>query len=252
MSSDWAGQANQMFKLWSEGQRAWMESFARMAGSDTKDASGMDPAAAVSGIEAWKKSTEQWMALLQQASPLGADSEKLRKVFDPAEWAKPTAGSFDFGFERLVEGPAFASKPELQLKFMQLQELARKRGEDSAAYHAVVLAAWAQATERFMKDMTTAAATAENYRSIIDRWVKIANSTLIEVHRSPKFLEAQQRLTRSATDYRLLEREIAEAFCEINHVPTRTEVDEVQRRVIEMRRELRQLKRQLKDKGVLA
>ena len=63
------------------------------------------------------------------------------------------------------------------------------------------------------------------------------------MHRSAEFLEAQHKVTRSSTEYRLAEREIAEAFCEMHHIPTRTEMDEVQRVVTELRRELRALKR---------
>ena len=51
-------------------------------------------------------------------------------------------------------------------------------------------------------------------------------------------------MTRSSTEYRLAEREIAEAFCEMHHIPTRTEMDEVQRAVTELRREVRLLARQ--------
>jgi poly[(R)-3-hydroxyalkanoate] polymerase subunit PhaE len=57
-------------------------------------------------------------------------------------------------------------------------------------------------------------------------------------------------MTRSATEYRLQEREIAEAFCAMHHIPTRTEMDEVQRAVYELRRELRALHR--KDEGEVA
>jgi hypothetical protein len=64
------------------------------------------------------------------------------------------------------------------------------------------------------------------------------------MHRSREFLEAQRRMTRTSTEYRLAEREIAEAFCEMHHIPTRTEMDETQRVVTELRRELRALKRQ--------
>ncbi len=57
-----------------------------------------------------------------------------------------------------------------------------------------------------------------------------------------RFLEAQRKMTRSSAEYRLQEREIAEVFCEMHHIPTRSEVDELQRTVIELRRELRALK----------
>ncbi len=54
-------------------------------------------------------------------------------------------------------------------------------------------------------------------------------------------------MTRSATDYRLAEREIAEAYCEMHHLPTRTEMDEVQRTVYQLRRDLRALLRKLES-----
>src|SRR5260370_39723301 len=78
---------------------------------------------------------------------------------------------------------------------------------------------------------------------LTDVWVKVANETLVATHRTPEFLEAQRRLTRSGAEGRLQEREIAEAFCEIQQMPTRTEMDEVQREVYELRRRLRALER---------
>ena len=50
-------------------------------------------------------------------------------------------------------------------------------------------------------------------------------------------------MLRSASDYRLQERKLAEAWCEASHMPTRTEVDELQRTVTELRRQLRALQR---------
>jgi hypothetical protein len=50
-------------------------------------------------------------------------------------------------------------------------------------------------------------------------------------------------LTRSGAECRLQEREIAEAFCEMQQMPTRTEMDEVQREVYELRRRLRALEK---------
>jgi len=49
--------------------------------------------------DAWKASIDQWSALLQQGSR-SRFAENLRKIVDPAEWAKPAPGSFDFGIER--------------------------------------------------------------------------------------------------------------------------------------------------------
>jgi hypothetical protein len=253
MATDWTTHGNEMWKFWSESQKAWLDTLAR------SPVSAALPFASNAGVQdmarqlndAWKVSIEQWMALLQQgAARAGFSQEHLRKIVDPAEWAKPVPGSFDFGIERLIEGPNFATLWDLDRKLAKLQQLAVQRTEDSAAYHAVVLAAWNRAVERFARDLADRERPpVGSFRELIDLWIKTANDTLIEVHRSPQFLEAQRRVTRSATDYRLAEREIAEAYCEIHHIPTRTEVDEVQRALYELRRDVRALLRRLDGDG---
>jgi hypothetical protein len=249
MATDWNEHASQMFKLWSDGQRAWLESLGRFPGANVASATASQPSAA-HATETWSESVNQlmtsWTALLQQATPFTFSTESMKRVLDPSTWATPAPGSFDFGFERLIEGPTFASTPELQIKMAKLQQLAQQRTQDSAAYHAVVLSAWQQAVERFIKQLSDPQAQrVESFRALIDRWVEVANDALLEVHRSAQFLDAQRRVTRSATEYRLLEREIAEAYCEVAHIPTRSEMDEMQRRLIELRREVRSLRRRL-------
>jgi hypothetical protein len=81
------------------------------------------------------------------------------------------------------------------------------------------------------------------WRGLTDRWLAVANDTLIEVHRSDEFVGAQRRMLRAASDLHLQERRIAEAWSEAAHLPTRTEVDELQRTVTELRREMRLLRR---------
>jgi hypothetical protein len=253
MATDWTTHANEMWKFWTEGQKAWLESLSRSPASATL------PFASAPGAQemaqqlndAWKASIDQWMAFLQQGTArVGFSQEHLRKIVDPAEWAKPVPGSFDFGIERLIEGPTFATLWDLDRKLAKLQQLAMQRAEDSAAYHTVVLAAWNRALERFARDLADRERPpVASFRELIDLWIKTANDTLIEVHRSPQFLEAQRRVTRSATDYRLAEREIAEAYCEIHHIPTRTEVDEVQRALHDLRRDVRALVRRLDGGG---
>ncbi|SAL85407.1 Poly(R)-hydroxyalkanoic acid synthase subunit (PHA_synth_III_E) [Caballeronia terrestris] len=86
--------------------------------------------------------------------------------------------------------------------------------------------------------------TPTTWRGLTDRWLKVANETLIEAHRSEEFVEAQTGMLRAASDYRLRERALAESWCEAYHIPTRTEVDEIQRTVTELRRQIRLLQRQ--------
>ncbi len=98
--------------------------------------------------------------------------------------------------------------------------------------------------ERFSSSVASTKVQAPpTWRDIADRWLAVVNDTLIEAQRSEAFVEAQRKMLRSASDHRLQERKIAEAWCEAFHVPTRTEMDEMQRTVIELRRQLRALQR---------
>ena len=103
--------------------------------------------------------------------------------------------------------------------------------------------AWSEALKRFVQAVHAADGEPITHAGASSRICGSTSptTTLIETHRTPEFLEAQRRLTRSSTECRLAEREIAEAYCEMHHIPTRTEVDELQRTVYELRRDLRAL-----------
>jgi polyhydroxyalkanoate synthesis regulator phasin len=195
--------------------------------------------------DTWKESIAKWTELAQQgpkAPPLTA--EALRALFVPARWSGAGTGSFDAGLRQVLEGPKYALLFDLDRKLLALKQLASQRDADVAAFHAILVKAWRTAFERFSASVP--AATAQQpatWRGTADRWLAVVNDTLIEVQRSQAFIEAQRKMLRSASDHRLQEQKIAEAWCEAFHVPTRTEMDEMQRTVTELRRQLRTLQR---------
>ncbi len=193
-----------------------------------------------------KRSMEEWTALAKGAWSKGGrfDVEAMQKLFDPAEWKR--AGShFDVGLEKLTEGPTYATLWDLDKKTVNVQKLWVERARAVEDYWLVMQGAWSRALERFMKALNDPKAEAiRSGREMLDLWLATANQSLVEMHRSKEFLEAQRRMTRSSTEYRLAEREIAEAFCEMHHIPTRSEVDELEKSMVEMKREIRALKRQ--------
>src|SRR4029453_18749589 len=108
MSADWTEQATQMFKMWTDGQKAWLESLARgpagafgMPGMGGATTFGMPGAGAqLPGVpnfaapfassenvrdaarqmnDAWKASIDQWMGLLQRGSGLAGTQEHVAK-----------------------------------------------------------------------------------------------------------------------------------------------------------------------------
>ncbi len=168
--------------------------------------------------------------------PGAVDANARRQMFDPARWpelasepARPRARAPGRRPElRDAVGRSTASSLKAQ-KLSQLRLEPRPRGVPGARSGRVERGA----ANAFSRQIRRAKASRSRPgASCIDLWIDIANETLVETHRTPEFLEAQRRLTRSSTEYRLQEREIAESFCEMHHIPTRTEVDELQRTVV--------------------
>jgi hypothetical protein len=247
-------QGNEWVKLWSENQKslfdAWVQgkppAFA-FNGEAPPAGDAMRQAAQISDL--MRQSMEQWAEYAKGGMGKGAgfDADAMRKLFDPEEWKR--AGShFDMGLEKLTEGPTYATLWDVDRKMLGLQKLWVERAKDAEQYWAVMQSAWAKALERFMKTANDSKGEPiKSGRQLLDLWLGTANKALLEMHRSEEFLEAQRRMTRSSTEYRLAEREIAEAFCEVHHIPTRSEVDELQKTVVELRREIRALKNKARD-----
>jgi hypothetical protein len=63
------------------------------------------------------------------------------------------------------------------------------------------------------------------------------------VFRSPEYIRIQGRLVNTATAYRVREREIVDAFLKASHLASRSELDEAYRRIYELRKDVKELKK---------
>ena len=135
--------------------------------------------------------------------------ESLKKLFDPSQWAKTGLGPLDAAIEHLIEGPSYATLWTLDRKLLKAQKLRAEWAKDLAAFQVLMHGAWNEAVKRFLQEIHDAQGTPiTSWRELIDVWIQVANDTLLETHRTPEFLEAQRRLTRSGAECRLQEREI--------------------------------------------
>ena len=237
-------QGNDWLKFWNENQKSLFQAWAEGKPSPFAMHGEPPPGTEVMS-DLMKRSMEEWASLAKGAWTKGGrfDPEAMQKLFDPAEWKR--AGShFDVGLEKLTEGPTYATLWDLDKKTLGVQKLWVERARDVESYWEIVQGAWNTAFQRYTKAINDPKAEPiKSGRDMLDLWLATANQALLEMHRSKEFLEAQRRMTRSSTEYRLAEREIAEAFCEMHHIPTRTEVDELQKSLVELKREIRMLKR---------
>jgi len=242
-------QSGKLWQAWSEQQQNWLKAI-----TGAMPAVGATPAAPLASLEAglsqvqdlWRGAIDKWMSLAPQGlATSGNVDDVLKALFDPAQWAQAGLGPLDRAIEHLVDGPSYATLWTLDRKMLRAQKLRAEWTRDLAAWQLIMQTAWNEALQRFISAVhATDGSPIRTWRELADLWVSTANDTLTQTHRTPEFLEAQRRLTRSSTECRLAEREIMEAYCEMHHIPTRTEVDDLSRAVYELRRELRALRRE--------
>jgi polyhydroxyalkanoate synthase subunit PhaE len=246
---NWMDQACGLFKQWADQQQTLFRGMVGgtmppFVGGAPAPGSQSDMSEALRQSQAlWQSSMEQWVTLTKQAMPQSAISaESLKTLFDPGQWSRSGLGPLDAAIEHLVDGPSYATLWTLDRKILKAQKLRAEWAKDLAAYQVLTHGAWSEAVKRFLAELNDTKGTPiTSWRELTDLWIKVANDTLLETHRTPEFLEVQRRLTRSGTECRLQEREIAEAYCEMQQMPTRTEMDEVQQQVYELRQRLRAL-----------
>jgi hypothetical protein len=172
--------------------------------------------------------------------------ETLGRFLDPLSLALVGGSQVGETIRRLTEGPHFADLGAIERRVARLMELWLKVQQAARNYEAVVAGAWTEASGRFAQEFQEAARagkTPAQPKEALKLWLDVANRTLLETHRSERFLAAQAELLRHGMDFLLAEREMVEALVEPAGLPTRTELDEVHRSVQELKRRVRTLEK---------
>lgn len=113
-------------------------------------------------------------------------------------------------------------------------------------YAAVLMDAWRGVFEALTREMLARggeALSAQQPRALLSNSVDLADRIFAEMFRSPRFVEAQRQLLDAVAASRAREGELIEDMASAGHVATRRELDDVCRRIDELRREIRALKK---------
>jgi poly[(R)-3-hydroxyalkanoate] polymerase subunit PhaE len=135
----------------------------------------------------------------------------------------------------------------MECKFLELVKAWTEVRTISLQHGTHVMEAWAKAAEEFAAKLNqaTAKGSLPSSRSdLVAMWVDIANQHLLEMQRSPPYLETQRKLLQASTDLRLVQQEIGDFYSEFFGIPTRGEIDDLSRAVADLRRLYRNERRQ--------
>lgn len=151
--------------------------------------------------------------------------------------------------ERLLDTPGLGLSREFNEKLQQGFKAFQAYQRAATRYQSTVARIWARALRRFvyaLGERARAGEPTDDLRDLSTLWTNVADDVFIAAFRTEDYLEAQRELSSAAMDFRTRRRAILEAYQRALDQPTRTELDEVHALLYRLRKENKEIARELK------
>ena len=246
----------QMMDIWKEGQEAFLKTQKEVAENFQKTITpffeqSMD--STEEPFQAWQDFIKSWApdwdpsAMMQNSSSamFTQGREAFLTMLDPANWTKYAPEQLREVLQSVAQGPQFADLATPHIDAANSWREALDYQNAAADLSKVLQDSWKRTYQRFNETHSLEDLQSGDVQEALDVWLKSANHELLETQRSAEFMDAQKRMLRASVEIKARQRDIAEAWSEAYQIPTRSEVDDLTKIVHELRRELRQIKREL-------
>ena len=246
-----------MINIWQQSQNAFFKAQEEVAEQFQKSLGGMSAGAQGRVTEPFAA----WQSLIKAWSPVwGADEssknfnfstgftndkEMFFSLLDPQKWTNYAPEQLRIILEQIAKGPQFADLATPQHAVADAWRESVDYQQAASDMSKVIQGAWTKAYENYSSKFTLEDLQSGNVNEALDEWLKAANAALLDAQGSNEFLSAQKRMIRASTEIRARQRDLAEQWSETWQMPTRTEIDDLALSVHQLRRELREVKREL-------
>jgi hypothetical protein len=193
-------------------------------------------------LNMWSAWATTWEAVLQQRGAPVAD-KAMQKLFDPAAWP---AGFMD-EIKEFLALPTLADMPSLDASSLPSIQPTFELMSVAQQYLQASIPVWMKACQRFQAEVAEREQRFENSGDALDLWNSVLDQTLMEFNRSAEYAEAQQRFLRATMRQRIEVRNLFERSAKAVDLPTRTELDDVYRRLHDLLREVHDLRREVRS-----
>lgn len=204
--------------------------------------------------ELWRLYREQWKGLAQPWA------ESIRQT--PWHFGRASTGNgsalmelpnlywdaYENTFGRFLQSPSLGLTREINEDILKGFDAWLDYRRASFEHQVTLGETWVQAFEKFMLQRVKLAEEGETVPSVkklLFVWVDVVDQVFTDVFRSKEYIRIQGDLVNTATAYRLREREIVDAFLKASHFASRSELDEAYRRIYELRKDMKELKKSL-------
>jgi class III poly(R)-hydroxyalkanoic acid synthase PhaE subunit len=198
-------------------------------------------------LEEWQKLVQPWASSLQQA-PWRVGQASTGDGSALVELMNLYGDAYERTFGRLIESPSLGHTRELNEDLLKGFAAWMEYRQASFAYQVQLGETWTRAFEEFIRNLisqTEKGETVQSLRQLLFQWIDVIDQVFAKVFRSDDYIRLQGHLLNTAMTYRLREREIVEAFLKTSHVPYRSEMDEAHRRIYHLRKDVKELKKEL-------
>ena len=195
-------------------------------------------------LSAW---SDTWQSMLQKRGGPAVEA-MMKSMVNPAAWPEGVASLMD-ELQDVLALPHFADLPRLDAAalpsarpFFELMSVAQQ-------YLAAAAPVWVRACQRFQAEAAERRERGETLDSAgeaMDLWNNVLDRTLMEFNRSEEFAKVQQRFLHAAMRQRREIRTTFEQAAKAVDLPTRTEMNDVYRRVHDLVREVHGLRREVR------
>jgi class III poly(R)-hydroxyalkanoic acid synthase PhaE subunit len=200
-------------------------------------------------LEQWQKVLQPWIESLRRAPwRLGqaatGDAPALLELTN-LYW-----DAYERTFGRLLESPSMGHTRELTEDLLKGFNAWLESRRASFEYQVFLAEGWSRAFEQFMRTLvskTEKGQPVQDLRQLLYLWIDVIEDIFTTLFRSEDYIQRQSRLVNTVMTYKLIERDLVEAFLKTSHVPSRSELDEAYRRIYELRREVKDLKKALQE-----
>lgn len=201
-------------------------------------------------FEQWAPATAPWLAMVGQAMAAGhpgaalmGGTAGLGRMLGFEEGALPILT----GISELPRGTVLREKMG---KFLAAADALTDLRLAQSQFHAAISAAMGKAIERTIDHLAKLAEKGEKItsaRDLMRTWFGVADKTLNEVFTTEEFLAVQNKMTAALMTYKVKQREALEIIYDAMEIPTRGALDEAYRDIQDLKRQVRMLKRELRD-----
>jgi hypothetical protein len=199
-------------------------------------------------LEAWSAWLGTCGAVLQQRGGPAAGT-LLQGFFDPNMWLRGGFGSLIEEMQEHFALPQFADLPPTDRFALPSLHSAFELAAVMQQYTQVTLSVCARICQAFQAEAAARRKAGGRFDSpgeALDLWNDVVDRTLMEFNRSSEFGDLQRRFVRAAMRQRLAVRKQVERVAEAVDLPTRTELDDVYRRLHDLLREVHALRHELR------